>query len=381
MRRLPILSVLVGVGLLGICLPQLKGQATTPAPSGPILVLPFSSPSGDADGWVGKAVQQDLLTDLTQGTTLQAVGPASVAPAADGDAALHAARDKGAAYVIYGQSQKTDKEMRLSGQVLDVSTGKPIGALKATGPSDELFHLEDALAGQVFMALPRDLLTAAARQGLQTAMAKMQAAQAGQQAPGNGAAWPNGPYSQPGVNPNSIYGNPPTDATQPQVTPPVYDGGTTYNYNYYDNTPDTGYYAAPYSYGYPYYTYPYWGVWPFGGFGFFVSPSFGFHHHFDHDFDHHFDHRFNSGFRNNFNTSRGGFARSGAGVRTAPRSSFGGFHAATGSGFRSAGGAIRSGGFHGASMGAARGGFSGGARGGFSGGGFHGGGGGGGGHR
>lgn len=362
MRRLPILSVLVV--LLGMFLPPLNGQATTPAPSGPILVLPFSSPSGEADGWIGKAVQQDLLTDLTQGTTLQAVGPASVAPAADAEAALHAARDKGAAYVIYGQSQKTDREMRLSGQVLDVSTGKPIGALKSTGPSDELFHLEDALAGQVFMALPRELLTAAARQGVQTAMANQQAAQAGQQPQGNGAAWPNGPYSQPGVNPNSIYGNPPIETAQPQVAPPVYDSGTTYTYNYYDTTPDTGYYAAPYSYGYPYYAYPDWGVWPFGGFGFFVSPGFGFHHHFDHDFDHHFDHHFNSGFRNNFNTSRGGFARSNAGVRTAPLGSFGttgGFHAATGGGFHSAGGAFHGGGFHGASIGGAHGGFSGGA--------------------
>jgi TolB-like protein len=375
MRHLSILSVLVG--LLGICLRQLKGEAAPPAPSGSILVLPFSSPSTDADGWVGKAVQQDLLTDLTQGTTLQAVGPASVAPAADADAAIHAARDKGAAFVVYGQAQKTDKEVRLSGQVLDVSSGKPIGALKATGPSDELFHLEDALAGQVFMALPRDLLTAAARQGVQTAMANRQAAQAGPQAPGNGAAWPNGPYSQPAVNPSSIYGNPPTETPQPQVAPPpVYDGGTTYNYTYYDTTPDTGYYAAPYSYGYPYYGYADWGVWPFYGLGFYVSPGFGFHDHFDgrgHFDGHGFDHHFGSGFRNNFNTSRGGFSRSGAGVRTAPSSSFGGSHAATGGGFRSAGGGIRSGGFGGASMG--------GARGGFSGGGFHGGGGGGGGHR
>jgi TolB-like protein len=367
-----------------------------PAPSGSILVLPFSSPSGGADGWVGKAVQQDLLTDLTQGTTMRALAPAGVAPAADSDEALHAARDKGASFVVYGQAQKTDKEVRLGGQVLDVSTGKSIGALKATGPSDDLFHLEDALAGQVFMALPRDLLTAAARQGVQTAMANRQAAQAGQQAPGNGAAWPNGPYSQPGVDSNSIYGNPPAETAQPQVAPPEYDGGTTYNYNYYDTTPDTGYYAAPYSYGYPDYGYGDWGLWPYGGLGFYVSPGFGFHHHFDHDFDHDFDHHFgshgfdhgfNSGFRNNFNTSRGGFARSGAGIRTAPRSSFGGFHAATGSGFRSAGGAFRGGGFHGASIGGARGGFSGGGfhggGGGFhgGGGGFHGGGGGGGGHR
>ena len=49
--------------------------------------------------------------------------------------------------------------------MIDVATATPLGAIKSTGPSDELFHLEDALAGQIFATLPRTFLTAQTAQG------------------------------------------------------------------------------------------------------------------------------------------------------------------------------------------------------------------------
>lgn len=372
MRRAPpivIAAVVAGLMILSSA-PRAFAQASNPSTNS-VLVLPFSAASEPSQAWIGKAVQQDLLTDLTQGTTAQVIAPAGISPAADVDEALKAGRDKNASIVVYGQAQTTGKEVRLSGQVIDVATGKPIAALKATGPTDDLFHLEDALAGQVFTALPANLLTATARQGMQAAaQARAQAAQ--QPAQANSSTWPNGPYTEPGLNSNSIYGTAPAEVQT--VQPPAYDG-SVYPYDSYDTIPDTGYYSdyPAYSYGYPYW----YGWWPGWGLGFYVSPGFGFHHHdgfgrggFGHN---HFGSRFGSG----FNTARSGSAFLGSsrfgtsGLRSvAPRSTFGGVRGAVGGGFHPAAGAFRGGGFRGASMG---GGFRGG--GGFHGGGFSGGGG------
>jgi TolB-like protein len=283
-----ILSIAFATIAMG--LPCSSSAQTQPADT-TVLVLPFSSPSNANQQWIGKAVQQDLLTDLTEGTTTHVIAPSSIAPADDNDAALRAARDRNAAFVVFGQAQSTDKEVRLTGQVLDVASGTTLGALKATGPADELFHLEDALAGQAFMALPRPLLTAQAQQGLQQAQQGLQQAQQGLQQAQQGLQQAQQGAQQAANNP---AGNAePPNTTEPQtVYPPIGDFGQGYTaapqydtyptYNYY-TTPDYGYYPA-YTYGYPY-----WNTWPFFGTAFFVSPFRDFHHH--HDFDHHdFDH-------------------------------------------------------------------------------------------
>ena len=51
--------------------------ATEPGAAPSVLVLPFESPGG-ADQWIGRGVQQDLLTDLSQGTTARVIAPADL---------------------------------------------------------------------------------------------------------------------------------------------------------------------------------------------------------------------------------------------------------------------------------------------------------------
>jgi hypothetical protein len=69
-----------------------------------------------------------------------------------------AAREHDAAAVVFGQAQLMGKEIRLTGQVVDAATGKSFGSLKATGPVEDLFRLEDTLTRQAVEALPDTLL-------------------------------------------------------------------------------------------------------------------------------------------------------------------------------------------------------------------------------
>lgn len=216
-------------------------------PADKILVLPFNglNPS-EYQAWLGRSIQQSLLADLT------AVAPGRVSAAdidaRDVNAALDAGRKNGARYVVFGNFTTVDHDLRLTGQVLDVSTGKPVAPLKATGDVHDVFRLEDQVAAEI-------------RQPLALGPGPMT------QPPTPVA---NGPYPEPATGPAQPAM--PNDYYSTYVNPP----STTYYNNYYYDNP----YSSPgydYGWGYPY-------GWYGLGFGFVSSPFF-FHHFHDHDGD------------------------------------------------------------------------------------------------
>src|SRR5579864_7351627 len=134
MRHPTLLSVVAVCLLSGVAGATEPPEAAGKSPV--VLVLPFATSPG-ANAWLGRAVQQDLLTDMTQGTHARVLAPADAPAAADVEAALKIARDRGATVVIFGQAQSAGKDVRLVGEVLDVGSAAALGALKATGPSDD----------------------------------------------------------------------------------------------------------------------------------------------------------------------------------------------------------------------------------------------------
>lgn len=142
------------------CLAQ--GVATTqPAPNNTatVLVLPFTAPAPAQYQWIGRGVQQDLLADLTPHVRGSVAAPGDAAPASDASPALQAGRTRGASVVVFGTAQAIGDRLRLTGEVVDVTSGKPLAGLKATGTVQNVFHLEDELAAQVIRAVPEHLLT------------------------------------------------------------------------------------------------------------------------------------------------------------------------------------------------------------------------------
>ena len=254
-RALLAMGMVLGFGLAGFAPPAFAEEPTTqPAAGGKILVLPFTTLNkSDYQVWLGRSIQQSLLADLSAAAPQRAISVDSEAP--DTTAAIEAGRKAGAAYVVEGNFVTSGQELRLTGQVLDVSSGQAIAGLKATGSIRDVFHLEDQVAGQV-------------RQRL--ALGPAVTAGNGQYASGEGSMSPLRAPSQPS-----------TDEYYSAVAPQTYavpENQYYYNSYYYEYPA----YGSGYDYGY--YGYP----WGYPAFGFVAVGGFGHHHDFDH---HGVDHR------------------------------------------------------------------------------------------
>jgi TolB-like protein len=223
------------------------GQATTMpaadvAPT-KILIVPFTQ-IGNTSGheWVGAALQESFMTEANGNVEVQPIGFDHPLPRGDKTQMNVAAVNAGASLVVSGAYQYSDGQLRVTGEITDVSNGRVLGTLKATGALTDLFKIEDALAMQLQAALPQPPSNAPV------------VANAGDQA----AAPPAGPvYAQQ------------APAAQPQTTY-VYQSPPVYSY------PTYGYSYPAYGYGYPYY---YYGGYPIiiGGWGgYYYRPFFGF---------------------------------------------------------------------------------------------------------
>jgi TolB-like protein len=145
-------ALLTGVPVVAADEPETPAARTTPAVSdNRVLVLAFAAEGGDAAGSLGRSAQQSLATDLSAAGTMQVATRKT--PADDTDAALAAARDAGARYVVFGHIQQVGQDVRVNGQMLDAKTGRAVVALKVTGPTSNFFAMQDALGRQAVAAV------------------------------------------------------------------------------------------------------------------------------------------------------------------------------------------------------------------------------------
>ncbi len=128
------------------------GEGTSVVEAGRVLVLPFRaiSPNNELD-WVGRAVQQSLISDLA--AKVPGGVSESSTPAEDADDAIKAAAKAEAKYVVFGGYQGVNGSLRLTGQLLDVQQKRAIAGLKATGNLDDIFQMEDSLSMQIKRAI------------------------------------------------------------------------------------------------------------------------------------------------------------------------------------------------------------------------------------
>jgi TolB-like protein len=134
-----------------VLMTALAARAADGAPA-KVLLLPFESVGPADKQWVAKALQQNLVAELSR---VNSVHPVTAdQPAADVDTAMKVASPAGADFVIFGGYQVVDGDLRITGQVIDVAKKQPVAGLKTTGTLRDLFGMEDAIASQVKKALP-----------------------------------------------------------------------------------------------------------------------------------------------------------------------------------------------------------------------------------
>ncbi len=129
-----------------------------------IAVMPFANLTKDTGlAWLGEGIAETMTTKLSQVSSLTVVERTRLDAAlreialgqsgvVDDSTAARAGKMIGAATMVVGAFQKAGESVRLTARSVDVSSGKVLKASEATGKLDEIFVLEDKLAGDILSA-------------------------------------------------------------------------------------------------------------------------------------------------------------------------------------------------------------------------------------
>src|SRR4051812_31284343 len=132
MRRVILFLLMIAAGGASAQAPATTQSVERPPMN--VLLLRFDQLDQTAGmQWVGRAVQQSLLAEAVRLRVVQAITPKEETltnhSTTDESVAQRMGQESGAEYVIYGSYQTLENELRLTGSILDVSSGKIIGGL------------------------------------------------------------------------------------------------------------------------------------------------------------------------------------------------------------------------------------------------------------
>ena len=135
-----------------------------PGPSKPagrsVAVLTFTNITGDpSDEWIGQGIAESLTADFAKiggmiviprehVFDLQRNLPAGARPADDRQS-MELGRRLGASFVVAGGYQRIRDRVRITGQVVDVTTNESAATVKLDGTIDQIFELQDQLVQEL----------------------------------------------------------------------------------------------------------------------------------------------------------------------------------------------------------------------------------------
>ena len=129
------------------------GPACHDKPS--IAVLPFSNLSGDPDQeYFVDGVVEEIITSIARVNWLFVIARnSSFTYKGKAIDVKQVARELGVRYVLEGSMRKAGNRVRITGQLVDTSTGAHIWADHFDGALDDIFELQDRLASSVVGAI------------------------------------------------------------------------------------------------------------------------------------------------------------------------------------------------------------------------------------
>src|SRR5262249_23251907 len=140
---------------------QADGQAMSPRPSlalpdkPSIAVLPFQNMSDDPDQeYFADGVVEEIITALSRFRNLFVIARnSSFDYKVRGVDVKQIGRELGVRYVLEGSVRKSGQRLRISGQLIDASTGAHLWADRFDGAMAEVFDLQDQVTANVVGAI------------------------------------------------------------------------------------------------------------------------------------------------------------------------------------------------------------------------------------
>src|SRR5262245_5110644 len=133
-----------------------QAKATLPLPEKPsIAVLPFENLSGDRDReYFADGMVEEIITALSRFRQLFVIARnSSFAFRGRAVDAKQIGRELGVRYILEGSVRKAGSRVRISGQLIDTTTGAHLWADRFDGGLDDLFDLQDQVTASVVGAI------------------------------------------------------------------------------------------------------------------------------------------------------------------------------------------------------------------------------------
>lgn len=147
-------AVMFLIGLLAAVAWQLRAPQVASRPETALAVLPFRALSAPDDGLLGLGLAETLITRLGRSGELRVRSLASSQRVAGGyPDAQQAASQLGAAYVVEGSTQRAGTSIRVNARLVDAGSGAIVWSDTFDTDAQQVFTLQDRIAGAVTDAL------------------------------------------------------------------------------------------------------------------------------------------------------------------------------------------------------------------------------------
>jgi adenylate cyclase len=146
----------LGVVAMGVLPSHHEAQKPLPLPDKPsIAVLPFQNMSGDPEQeYFSDGMVEDLITALSRFKSLFVIARNSSftykGKAVD---IKQVGRELGVRYILEGSVRKAGGKVRITGQLIEATTGAHLWADRFDGPLDDIFALQDKVTSSVVAAI------------------------------------------------------------------------------------------------------------------------------------------------------------------------------------------------------------------------------------
>ena len=144
--------------------PAIPGAAThPPSPDKPsIAVLPFQNMSGDPEQeYFGDGIAEDIITALSKLRGFFVIARNSTfAYKGKAPNIRQVARELGVRYVLEGSVRKAGERLRVTGQLIDATSGNHIWAERYDRPVADIFAVQDEITASVVAAIEPQLYAA-----------------------------------------------------------------------------------------------------------------------------------------------------------------------------------------------------------------------------